>query len=206
MSQPVQHPGACNPDEHRLHRRLFPKGPRGSGATAVTSFSETESCSSKRALRHALGLDSRKDLPKTARPGLYSAMHTLEQIEGRGEAPARDGTKGFAGQTYGAGRQRQRVGNSAAFQPFFFLTRFFTEWDASHSVSVGEKPSRGAHLCRKPSPSLTPTVIGGSHQDSGPVFNFLLGCRYCRRSKRLKCDKLYSEDLSDGQNYEGVRW
>ena len=39
MSQPVQHPGACKPDEHRLHRRLFLKGLAASGATAVTSFS-----------------------------------------------------------------------------------------------------------------------------------------------------------------------
>jgi hypothetical protein len=39
MSQPVQHPGACKPDEHRLHRRLFLKGLVASGATAVTSFS-----------------------------------------------------------------------------------------------------------------------------------------------------------------------
>ena len=32
-------PGACTPDEHRLHRRLFLKGLTASGAAAVTSFS-----------------------------------------------------------------------------------------------------------------------------------------------------------------------
>jgi hypothetical protein len=32
-------PGACTPDEHRLHRRLFLKGLAASGAAAVTSFS-----------------------------------------------------------------------------------------------------------------------------------------------------------------------
>jgi len=39
MNQPVQHPGACKPDEHRLNRRLFLEGLAASGATAVTSFS-----------------------------------------------------------------------------------------------------------------------------------------------------------------------
>ncbi|HET6409873.1 MAG TPA: twin-arginine translocation signal domain-containing protein, partial [Chthoniobacteraceae bacterium] len=31
-------PGACTPDEHRVHRRLFLKGLAATGATAVTSF------------------------------------------------------------------------------------------------------------------------------------------------------------------------
>src|SRR4051812_21467383 len=38
MSEPAEQPGACTPDEHRLHRRLFLKGLIASGATAVTSF------------------------------------------------------------------------------------------------------------------------------------------------------------------------
>ncbi|MES2569492.1 MAG: DUF1501 domain-containing protein, partial [Verrucomicrobiota bacterium] len=38
MNFPMQPPGECTPDEHRLHRRLFLKGLAASGAAAVTSF------------------------------------------------------------------------------------------------------------------------------------------------------------------------
>lgn len=39
MKPTPSRPGACWPDEHRLHRRLFLKGLTASGAAAVTSFS-----------------------------------------------------------------------------------------------------------------------------------------------------------------------
>ena len=78
-------------------------------------------------------------IAKTAQPGLYSAMRTLEQIEE--EVQQLPAAQQKALLTKLAGFVANGTGSEAAARENL-LTRFFAEWDASHSVSVGEKPTR----------------------------------------------------------------
>ena len=76
---------------------------------------------------------------KMAQRSLYSGMHTLEQIEEEvRQLPAAEQKALLA-------RLASIVvasNGSEAAERQNLLMRFFADWDASHSVTVGEKPSR----------------------------------------------------------------
>jgi hypothetical protein len=78
-------------------------------------------------------------IAKTVEPGLYSDMRTLEQIEE--EVRQLPATQQRVLLAKLAGFVADGTGSETTPRENL-LARFFAEWDTSHSVGVGEKPTR----------------------------------------------------------------